>query len=142
MRTHFAHSKISVLKFSFILISIISIGYIAESRDTAAAKAVQSISAAAYKPVKSPAPLKNPFLACRSGQKNSPADTVNAYSSVPALRGIITHNNRNIGIFEYAGQSTYHTAGELLGPYTITSLTEHTAVLSNSKQQITLQLER
>lgn len=142
MKTYFAHTKTSVLKFSFILITVISIGYIADSQDTAAAKPAHSISAAAYKPVKPPAPLKNPFLACRSNKQNTPPDAANEYPSAPVLRGIITHNNRRIGIFEYAGQSTYHTAGELLGPYTITSLTEHAAVLSNSKQQITLQLER
>ena len=150
MKIKLSTTKITILKFSFFLLMVISICCIISSQEKAAAKKAvrpsteRSASAAAYKPIRSVAPLKNPFLASGSGVKNIITDkaVIDPQPPVPILRGIVTHNNKQAGIFEYAGQSSYHTAGEKVGPYIIASFTDYSAILMNRQQQITVRLER
>lgn len=95
-----------------------------------------------YIPVQPAVPLRNPFLSSRTIDNVAPENKAVSVTSLPALRGIITHEDKAVGIFEYNGQSSYHTSGDKIGPYTIKNLTSNTAtILTDSQQQIILKLE-
>lgn len=103
----------------------------------------KTVKAANYTPVLPAPPLRNPFLSSRaiSNKAISAQEAVSA-PAIPILRGIITHGDQTAGIFEYAGQSSYHIAGDKIGPYIIKALTLNSAtILTDSQQQISLKLE-
>lgn len=95
-----------------------------------------------YISVQPAVPLRNPFLYSRTIDNVAPENKAASVTTLPILRGIIAHEDKTVGIFEYNGQSSYHTAGDKIGLYTIKNLTSNTAtILTDSQQQIILKLE-
>lgn len=95
-----------------------------------------------YIPVQPAVPLRNPFLSSRTISNVVLENKTASVTTPPILRGIIAHEDKTIGIFEYNGQSSYHTAGDKIGLYTIKNLTSSAAtILTYSQQQIVLKLE-
>lgn len=95
-----------------------------------------------YIPVKPAVLLRNPFLSSRTIDNVVSENKAASVTTLPILRGIIAHEDKAVGIFEYNGQSSYHTAGDKIGLYTIKNLTSNTAtILTDSQQQIILKLE-
>lgn len=95
-----------------------------------------------YIPVQPAVPLRNPFLSSRTISNIVLENKAASVTTLPILRGIIAHEDKAVGIFEYNGQSSYHTAGDKIGLYTIENLTSNTAtILTDSQLQIILKLE-
>lgn len=95
-----------------------------------------------YIPVQPAVPLRNPFLSSRTISNVVLENKAASVTTLPILRGIIAHEDKAVGIFEYNGQSSYHTAGDKIGLYTIENLTSNTAtILTDSQLQIILKLE-
>lgn len=107
-----------------------------------AALPVKTAQFKSYIPVQPAVPLRNPFLSSRTIDNVVPENKAVSVTALPILRGIIAHGDKTIGIFEYNGQSSYHTAGDKIGLYTIKNLTSSAAtILTDSQQQIVLKLE-
>ncbi len=110
----------------------------------AASKAVQPMTTTNkfknYDPILPAAPLRNPFLANRTA-KYALAQEKTSLPALPVLLGIIAQGNKRAGIFDYAGQSSYHTVGDKIGPYTIKAITQNSAILIDAQQQISLKVE-
>lgn len=146
MKRYYAPYKYSFLRItSCILIfgaAYYSYNFQSPAAANNAALPVKSARFKSYIPVKPAVPLRNPFLSSRTIDNVAPENKAVSVTSLPALRGIITHEDKAVGIFEYNGQSSYHTSGDKIGPYTIKNLTSSAAtILTDSQQQIILILE-
>lgn len=146
MKRYYASHKHSFLRITSCILIFGAAYYSYNVQSPAAANnAALPVKTARFKnyiPVQPAAPLRNPFLSSRIIDNVAPENKAVSVTSLPALRGIIAHEDKTIGIFEYNGQSSYHTAGDKIGPYTIKNLTSNTAtILTDLQQQIVLKLE-
>lgn len=146
MKRYYAPYKYSFLRITSCILIFGSAYYSYKFQSPAAANnaalPVKTARFKSYIPVQPAAPLRNPFLSSRTIDNVAPENKAVSVTSLPALRGIIAHEDKTIGIFECNGQSSYHTVGDKIGPYTIKNLTSNTAtILTDSQQQIVLKLE-
>lgn len=146
MKRYYAPYKYSFLRItSCILIfgaAYYSYNFQSPAAANNAALPVKTARFKSYIPVQPAAPLRNPFLSSRTIDNVALENKAASVTTLPILRGIIAHEDKAVGIFEYNGQSSYHTAGDKIGLYTIENLTSNTVtILTDSQQQIILKLE-
>lgn len=146
MKRYYASHKHSFLRITSCILIFGSAYYSYKFQSPAAANnaalPVKTARFKSYIPVQPAVPLRNPFLSSRTIDNVAPENKAASVTTPPILRGIIAHENKTIGIFEYNEQSSYHTAGDKIGLYTIKNLTSTTAtILTDSQQQIILKLE-
>lgn len=140
MKRYYASHKHSFLRITSCILIFGAAYYSYNFQSPAAANnAALPVKTARFK---SYIPVRNPFLSSRTIDNVAPENKAASVTTPPILRGIIAHENKTIGIFEYNGQSSYHTAGDKIGLYTIENLTSNTVtILTDSQQQIILKLE-
>lgn len=146
MKRYYASHKHSFLRITSCILIFGAAYYSCNFQSPAAANnaalPVKTARFKSYIPVQPAAPLRNPFLSSRTIDNVVPENKTASVTALPILRGIIAHGDKAIGIFEYNGQSSYHTAGDKIGLYTIKILTSKTAtILTDLQQQIVLKLE-
>lgn len=146
MKKYYASHKYSFLRItSCILIfgaAYYSYNFQSPAAANNAALPVKTARFKSYIPVQPAVPLRNPFLSSRTISNVVLENKAASVTTLPILRGIIAHEDKAVGIFEYNGQSSYHTAGDKIGLYTIENLTSNTVtILTDSQQQIILKLE-
>lgn len=146
MKKYYASYKHSFLRITscILIFGAAYYSYNFQSRAAAnnAALPVKTARFKSYIPIQPAVPLRNPFLSSRTIDNVVSENKAASVTALPILRGIIAHEDKAVGIFEYNGQSSYHTTGDKIGPYTIKNLTSNTAtILTNSQQQIVLKLE-
>lgn len=146
MKRYYASHKHSFLRITSCILILGAAYYSYNFQSPAAANnAALPVKTARFKnhiPVQPAVPLRNPFLSSRTISNVVLENKAASVTTLPILRGIIAHEDKAVGIFEYNGQSSYHTAGDKIGLYTIKNLTSNTAtILTDSQQQIVLKLE-
>lgn len=146
MKKYYATHKHSFLRITSCILIFGAAYYSYNFQSPAAANnAALPVKTARFKnyiPVQPAVPLRNPFLSSRTIDNVVPENKAASVTTLPILRGIIAHEDKAVGIFEYNGQSSYHTAGDKIGLYTIENLTSNTVtILTDSQQQIILKLE-
>lgn len=146
MKRYYASHKHSFLRITSCILIFGAAYYSYNVQSPAAANnaalPVKTARFKSYIPVQPAVPLRNPFLSSRTISNVVLENKAASVTTLPILRGIIAHEDKAVGIFEYNGQSSYHTAGNKIGPYMIKNLTSNTAtILTDSQQQIILKLE-
>lgn len=146
MKRYYASHKHSFLRITSCILILGAAYYSYNFQSPAAANnaavPVKTARFKSYIPVQPAVPLRNPFLSSRTISNVVPENKAASVTTLPILRGIIAHEDKAVGIFEYNGQSSYHTAGDKIGLYTIENLTSNTVtILTDSQQQIILKLE-